>query len=366
MEIEEFQRCLSAAFACAGAALLGAGAQAQESSADYRIEYFNVGENAYVRALAVSKGTNSLWVGTSSGALEIDLATDEPKQTITRKNGLANEYVFTVGLAPSGAIWFGTNAGGASVYNDGAWRTYFPMHGLADYWVYAFDFDKDENVWIGTWEGVSMFDQSTKKFTTYRDELINIWVYGIDIDDDGAIWFGTEGGVSRLKGGEWRSWNHKDGLGAPDTTGMPASANTGLGTRSRHDLNVTKDGMATYNPNYVFSVKVDDTGRGVWFGTWGGGASLFDGKGEWLNYTTDDGLSGNLVYSLAQAPDRTMWFGTNDGISSFDGESWRVYRDGLPGRHYYAIAVQDSGVVWAGTKGAVVKLTPISEESGNE
>ena len=343
---------------------VGAGALAIDDGAwadEYRIESFGVGADVYVRALAIDEKTRTLWVGTSSGALQIDLDTNDMKQSFTREDGLANEYIFAIGVAPGGEVWFGTNAGGASTYKDGVWNTYFPMHGLADYWVYAFDFDADQNVWIGTWEGANKFDPSTKRFTTYRDELVNIWVYGVDIDDDGAIWFGTEGGVSMLKDEVWTSWTHKDGLGAPDSSGLPPSENTGLGTRSRHDLNVTIDGSQTYNPNYVFAVKVDDTGRGVWFGTWGGGAGLFDGERHWMNYTEADGLAGNLVYSITQDRDGVMWFGANNGISSFDGENWTTYRDGLPGRHYYAIAAQDNGVIWAATKGAVVKLSPIDE-----
>lgn len=327
-------------------------------AADYDIKSFGIGDDIYVRALAIDDKRHSLWVGTSTGVLEIDLASNDLKQTFTREDGLANEYVFAIGVAPEGEVWFGTNAGGASVYKDGEWKVYFPMHGLADYWVYAFDFDRNKDVWIGTWEGANKFEQATKRFTTYRDELINIWVYGIDIDRTGAIWFGTEGGVTRLKDGAWKSWNHKNGLGAPDTTGLPPSPNTGLGTRSRHDLNVTVDGSQSYNPNYVFAVEVDQTGRGVWFGTWGGGASLFDGERHWMNYTVDDGLAGNLVYSMTQDNKGVMWFGTNNGVSSFDGKNWTTYRDGLPGKHYYAIEVEDNGVVWAATKGAVVKLTP--------
>ena len=57
------------------------------------------------------------------------------------------------------------------------------MHGLADYWVYAFDFDDQGRAWIGTWDGANLFDPANATWTTYHDELINIWVYGLDIDE---------------------------------------------------------------------------------------------------------------------------------------------------------------------------------------
>lgn len=319
---------------------------------------FHVGQDVYVRSLAHDPARGSLWVGTSVGVLEIDTANQEVKHTFTRDDGLANEYVFAIGIANNGDVWFGTNAGGVSRYRDGAWKTYFPMHGLADYWVYAFAFPSDGTVWIGTWNGASHFDPAIERFTNYRDELVNIWVYGIDIDPEGRVWFGTEGGVSMLDNSRWRSWTHEEGLGAANTKGLPESPNTGLGTRSRHDLAVQVGSSESYNPNYVFSVQVDRQGRGVWFGTWGGGVSLRRPDGTWRSYTVSDGLAGNIVYSIAQAADGTLWFGTNHGLSRFDGSTWTNYRHGLPSADVYAIALSDDGQVWVGTKGAVTWIDP--------
>ena len=102
------------------------------------LDSFEVGEGIYVRALKPEEKRNVMWVGTSSGVHEVDLKTLKPMSTFTRKEGLANEYVFSVGIDYQGNKWFGTNAGGVSRYNNGQWKTFFPMHGLADYWVYCF------------------------------------------------------------------------------------------------------------------------------------------------------------------------------------------------------------------------------------
>ncbi len=330
-------------------------------AADRPMAVFGVGEGVVVRSLAIDERRNSLWVGTTVGVLEIDLTSHDVKNVFTRKDGLANEYVFAIGVAQSGDVWFGTNAGGASRFSDGEWETYFPMHGLADYWVYAFAFEPDGDIWIGTWDGVNFVDSDRDRFVTYRNELINIWVYGIDIDRAGRVWFGTEGGVTVLDGDTWRSWTHEDGLGAPNDQGLPTSENTGLGTRSRHDLNVLVESGESYNPSYVFAVKTDVLDRGVWFGTWGAGASLFDGQDSWRNFTTEDGLAGNIVYSIAQEPDGTLWFGTNHGVSRYAQDSWTTYRQGLNAAHVYAIALEGDGTLWLGTAGAVVRMAPVDE-----
>ncbi len=315
-------------------------------------ETFGVGENAYVRSFSVDAKSNRLWVGTSIGVLGIDLASREVKDTFTRQQGLANEYVFAIANDQQGNTWFGTNGGGASRYRNGEWRTFFPMHGLADYWVYAFGEQSSGALWIGTWYGVSRFDRDGK-FTNYVKELVNEWVYGIGIDSKDRVWFGTEGGMSMYDGTQWQAWTHADGLGAPNKDNRPLSVNTGLGTRARHDPSVFTSGETTYNPNYVFTVHVraDDT---IWAGTWGGGVSVFDGR-QWRNYTTADGLAGNIVFSIAEDDSGTLWFGTDSGLSRFDGKTWQTLtrRDGLIGNTIYAVAAAPGNQIWAGMRGGV-------------
>ena len=320
------------------------------------LEVFRVGPTTYVRSLAIEAASNRLWVGTSLGVNEIDLGSYALLNTFTRDHGLANEYVFGIGIDPDGYKWFGTNAGGMSRYKDGEWKTFFPMHGLADYWIYAFANDLDGGLWIGTWAGANYLDRQTQEFKTYVKELINEWVYGISVDSKGVVWFGTEGGVSRFDGETWTAWNHEDGLGGENPDALPFSRNTGLGTRSRHDLGILAGGKATYNPGYIFSILADHEDT-IWAGTWGGGVTRYK-NGAWTNLMEKDGLAGNIVYSIAQGPDGSYWFGTNKGLSRYDGknwDSWNVHH-GLPGNDVYAIAIEAGGNVWVGTLGGVSRL----------
>ncbi|VAX08527.1 Sensor histidine kinase/response regulator [hydrothermal vent metagenome] len=320
------------------------------------VDSFNVGENVFVRSLAVDENKNTLWVGTSVGVLGVDLHTLQVKNTFTRKDGLANEYVFGIGIDKQGYKWFGTNGGGVSRYKEGQWKTYFPLHGLADYWIYTFASQKDGTLWIGTWAGANRFDLKTGEFTTYVKELVNEWVYGLGVDKQDRVWFGTEGGVSMFDGTNWQSWTHKDGLGAANIDGLLPSNNTGLGTRKRHDLSIMRDGVGTYNPNYVFSICIDKNDH-VWAGTWGGGVGVFDGK-EWKNITHKDGLSGNVVYAVIEDDKGNMWFGTDHGVSRYDGDNWLSIsvKDGLIDEHVYSLVMTKNGDIWAATKGGVSHL----------
>ena len=178
------------------------------------------------------------------------------------------------------------------------------MHGLADYRVFSFAQDARGAVWMGTLAGASRLDRASGKFATYAKELVNEWVYGIAVDAKGRVWFATEGGVSMFDGKSWRAWTQADGLGV-------ARAERG---------------------NYILSVHAAKDGS-IWAGTWGGGAARFDG-GRWTSLTAKDGLAGNIVYSIAQEADGTLWFGTDAGLSSYDGRKFRNLgpKEACPGR----------------------------------
>jgi len=320
------------------------------------IDSFAVGEGTYVRSLAVDAQSNSLWVGSSVGVIEIDLDTHEMLNTFTRMDPLANEYIFGIGIDSLGYKWFGTNAGGVSRYKDGDWQVFFPMHGLADYWVYTFAEQASGRFWIGTWAGANMVDLNTMEFSIFKEELVNEWVYGLAVDSRNRVWFGTEGGITMLDEDVWTHWTHEDGLGGGNDGRLPISQNTGLGTRARHDLSVLVGGRESYNPSYVFSVLADNNDD-IWAGTWGAGVGRFRDN-RWQNFTTGDGLAGNIVYAIAQSPDGVYWFGTNNGLSRYDGESWKNYglADGLIGLDVYTVVTTANNDIWAGTLGGVVRL----------
>jgi ligand-binding sensor domain-containing protein len=73
---------------------------------------------------------------------------------------------------------------------------------------------------------------------------------------------------------------------------------------------------------------------------------------------TKDGLAGNIVYSIAQDDSGVFWFGTDKGVSRYDGKTWRTIgtKDGLLDENVYALALTPGANVWAGTKRGVVRI----------
>lgn len=62
----------------------------------------------------------------------------------------------------------------------------------------------------------------------------------------------------------------------------------------------------------------DATGD-LWFGTTGEGIYRYDGKG-FIQYTTQDGLPSNIVWSALADKQGRLWFGTDAGLCRWNGE----------------------------------------------
>ncbi len=63
----------------------------------------------------------------------------------------------------------------------------------------------------------------------------------------------------------------------------------------------------------MLSILEDKTGN-LWFGTYGGGVSRYDGK-SFTNFTDKEGLANNAVLNLLQDKQGNIWFGTRKGLS---------------------------------------------------
>ena len=135
------------------------------------------------------------------------------------------------------------------------------------------------------------------------------------------IWFGTEAGLSLFDGKKWLNWNHKNGLGASyEIVKHDNRLATDSFKGSHHNnqvINLPNTENASYRPNYIVSMRLDQSNR-LWIGTWGGGLSMFDTETQvFRNYTVKDGLPGNYILAINEGFDGNLWIGSNEGLSKF-------------------------------------------------
>ena len=67
---------------------------------------------------------------------------------------------------------------------------------------------------------------------------------------------------------------------------------------------------------------IEDKNGNLWFCTDGEGVWRYDGE-SFKNFTTEDGLINNSVFSVVEDRKGNLWFGTRKvGLCRFDGKSF--------------------------------------------
>lgn len=93
----------------------------------------------------------------------------------------------------------------------------------------------------------------------------------------------------------------------------------------------------------------------LWFGT-NGGVSVFDGT-NWTSHSTstDSGFVDDVVTAIDVMSNGDVWIGSEFGAAHFDGTSWSTYTttDGLGNDRVKVIHEDANGVVWFGTSGGI-------------
>lgn len=100
----------------------------------------------------------------------------------------------------------------------------------------------------------------------------------------------------------------------------------------------------------------------IWFRTLSEGVFNLDPTTNvWKNYRAEDGLASNEVRSLAISEDNIGWFGTDQGISRFDGTFWTTYTitNGLNSNSIVDVTIDPDGTVWSTTcAGGIFRFVP--------
>ena len=325
-----------------------------------------------------------IWFGTTGGVGRYD---GKSYTTFTKKDGLADNHVWTIFEDRDGTIWFGTERGGVSRYDGKKWETFTTRDGLANNFATNIFQDSKGYIWIGFGTergGVSRHDGKKWETFTTRDGLANSYVTNIFRDSKGYLWIGTEGGglsrydLFRLRGPKGRGVYPERGRGAQDVTStlrqkaprsLSRARSRGSGQvspstplRSAQDTAstssgrgfttyTTKDGLGNNRVDTIF----EDREGVLWVGTQGGGVSRFDGT-RFSTFTTEDGLANNVVRSIFQDREGHLWFCTSGGVSQYSGPSFTTFaaQDGLGNNQVETIFEDGDGILWIGTDGSGV------------
>ena len=287
--------------------------------------------------------------------------------------------------------------------------------GLSHSTVFAINQDKEGNLWFATYDGVNKYDGYN--FTVYRHQYTNSSSIASDIshciavDDSDRIWVGTREGLSlynHQKNAFSNYYYKKNGLNVAVTNIVSIKKDwLILGTAegillfdvkkecflndtlssSLHRLQPTalvrqddciyigaEDGAYIYTLSSGVLEKLVNIPAGVkihailcqmfnkiWLATEGDGLYLYDVKSkEWKNYRHADGKSGlnsNYVRSLALDTENRLWVGTYGGLNIYkEGtdnfssiKSSEIQEGSLSQNSVRSIFRDSQGGMWLGT-----------------
>jgi signal transduction histidine kinase/ligand-binding sensor domain-containing protein/DNA-binding response OmpR family regulator/HPt (histidine-containing phosphotransfer) domain-containing protein len=144
--------------------------------------------------------------------------------------------------------------------------------------------------------------------------------------------------------------------------GLGIATTAGSGVRVESSFGIQQGLWRTYGlPDGLASTIVDviyqDRDGYLWFGTQGG-VSRYDGT-HFTSFSTADGLAYNGVSAIAQDAAGALWFGTwGGGVSRYDGGSFVTYTtaDGLADDVVLDILPDREGGLWFATRRGVSRL----------
>jgi signal transduction histidine kinase/ligand-binding sensor domain-containing protein/CheY-like chemotaxis protein len=293
----------------------------------------------------VQDANQDIWIGTREGLNKFDKTTKSfvlyNLGTGNTEDNFSNE-IKSLLVDKAGKIWVGTSNALHlfDAYTGKILSTHrfdpFNPNSLNNE-IHVIYQTRNGQIWAGNRKGLLEFNSDEGKFTLYRpdktvtENQISNSVYTILEDRFGRLWAGTLGG----------------GLTEFDRK-----------SKKFNTYRKINEDSTSISHNSVISLCEDPFGF-FWIGTYGGGLNRMDRKtGKFVNYTTDNGLPDNMIYSILDDSKGNLWIATNSGIARFDTKT-RKFRnydvlDGLQSNEFNigsAIRLKNGEMLFGGIAG---------------
>ena len=297
--------------------------------------------------------------------------------------GLPSEAVTSILEDREGSVWLGLwGSGLAQLPGPDEWTNWTAADGLGDglgnATVRAVLRDPSGTVWLGTGHGlVRLQDHKPPQILTTRNGLAGDQVVSLVLAPDGAVWAAcSPGGVSRIDpaGARIRTYAKAAGLQDDRTIGVHidlenrlwASTTEGLFRSNSLEPNLRFERQlppGTGPRTTFFGFLTDREGR-VWAAS-AQGLYRFD-SGNWIRFTTADGLKADSVSHIAETNDGAIWVAYREplGVSRVlfgpvgPEVSHFTKRDGLPSDSVVFLGLDARRRLWIGTDNGVAVRAP--------
>ena len=311
-----------------------------------------------VKKLVVDK-TGVLWASSDYGVLKFD---GSNWSIFTQEDGLPDSSIVCIALSQSGNVWAGTSKG-IGFYDGTLWKTYTSADGLLDNNIKQIVSSPDGKIYVLSESGINCFDGvSWSDKTTASFKIATV---SITVDNNGKLWTGY---TNRYNYTGYDTLNlisdDTDISCASNFRGMRQTINSiavgpdnsiwvgvfGNITGSAHTTEIRSkifkmsgntiydesigfiDAYGLYSEGFIQGVVTDikfDQNNSSWISlkkcfSWGNDGMYYFGGGvmkdmeQQFKFTKENsGLLDNDVYSLAPAPDGSIWFSTASGLCRY-------------------------------------------------
>jgi diguanylate cyclase (GGDEF)-like protein len=311
-----------------------------------------------------------LWIATPDG-----LVRGEPGELelLTTRDGLPNNRMLGVTQDREGLVWVATDQGLVKIL-PGPFEGYSVNSGLVASFVRTINEDERRRLWLGTREGLQIvpyrdgrwrLDQS--QIVLREDGLPDARVYSVAFESGDVAWIATAQGVVRWREGEGvvDLIDRDDGLPAQEVHALLIDRSGRLWISSTQGIRFLEEGSLRSPRHGVLAgafalrIRQDEAGR-LWFSTLRDGLLVLEPDGALTQYTSENGLTDEMLWDLAPAADGSMWVGSNgDGIFRvwFDGRIDRISsQDGLADDSVWQVLEDDQGRLWAYTNRGLSRM----------
>ncbi len=338
----------------------------------------------YIRALYEDR-ERVLWVGTNLGLNAFDRATGAFRRFFAAEGdgpGLADNSIHAIAEDGEGYLWVGTNAGLSRLDPTRARiESFHPVEGdeetIPDDRIRALHVDTDGVLWVGTLAGIATRGPGEPTFRRRPENLeadlaSSDWIVRAFAEDTSRdrLWIASSKGLfflDRTSGKIQRDPRPELARVSVRAIDAGSSGSLWVGEENFGLSQITPSGnlgrLVTPGANQIRSVYEDETGL-LWVGTFGDGLNRVDLKdSRFPHYHKNNRFPAKInhdtVRAFYEAPEGSLWLGTDGGVNRFDRESraYIYYRNdpkdpsSLSDDRVYSIVGDPSGAIWVGTFG---------------
>ena len=303
-----------------------------------------------VRALCMDSD-GKVWIGTDRG-LSFANGLEIINNDFT--NNFHNVFISVIYKDFSDRIWLGTRDQGVYCYNGHQLVHVNRELGLSSNTCLSITSDQWGRIFIGTVNGLNwlddqginnLFDHPPESWEVNKisveEGLTSNRIEAIHTEESGHIWLGTfEGGVNIFKLGE-------AGLRIKDVRHLHKDKKCGNDS-VRCVLGLVDESVTTLTKGL---------NSRVWIGS-NNGLSMCEKSDKNAGYkftsiTTQNGLGNDMITDGMLDREGNLWFGTNSGISMFEGMRFVhvTHEDGLSSDLATSVFISRDSTLWVGTWG---------------